>query len=427
MKKYSVLIFAIAAVWSLLLSSCGKNNEIEDPYLEVQLLTSEDSIWVGKNLRFSIDCDADFLSYYDGTGVPTNPDPRQTAIYGIGKGKSLNIEKKEVTWSYTDSSKREVVFIARNVGDNGETIKETVKRINLTVLDKRSYPTSVKIMDEESKASTGQRYYSYPAIIDYANQTVIFEVPEGTVFNKVKVNIVVGDGSVIASLNGVAFNTSEGPFMDFTNPIDIKFTAYNSEQVFRFSFVTKPGRSDKELLSLKFTGASSPVVIDRVNHTITSSFPFGLSKSAVVKGIVSPGAFLYSGKKLVLTKAIDLSNATFRVEAEDYSSETYTCTVTTDSPFTSFFFASLNPVVYASVDDALKTVELKVHPETDVTKLIPTFKGAEYSTVTNTSNNDSIVVSGKTKINFTNPVIFKVKPKVGTTVNYTVSVAKLSK
>ncbi len=155
-------------------------------------------------------------------------------------------------------------------------------------------------------------------------------------------------------------------------------------------------------------------VLDEAAHTVTVSVPFGTDVTALTPTIAvskNAGVSPASGAARNFTKPV-----VYTVTAENGETQTYTVTVAvskdtreTGKTITAFSFGK-----YAGVlDEAARTVTVKVPYGTDVTAFTPTIA---------VSKNAGVSPASGAARNFTNPIVYTVTAENGETQTYTVTV-----
>ena len=222
---------------------------------------------------------------------------------------------------------------------------------------------------------------------------------------------------------------------DFTNPVTYRVTAEDgSTEDYTVSVTAKS--TEKSITSFSFTQAlnsnlsASQVdgVIDETGKTIILKVNGNALPNLIATFSISAGAKLEVAGTLqesgVTTN--DFTNpVTYRVTAEDGSTEDYTVSVqSTSKSITSFSFTqALNSNLSASqvdgvIDETGKTITLKVNGNA-LPNLIATFSisaGAKLEVA------GTLQESGVTTNDFSNPVTYRVTAEDGSTEDYTVSV-----
>ncbi|MBD2754032.1 LamG-like jellyroll fold domain-containing protein [Spirosoma validum] len=164
------------------------------------------------------------------------------------------------------------------------------------------------------------------------------------------------------------------------------------------------------------SGASS--MYDASTFTYTVTVPFGTDVTALKL------SFIFPTKATAKPTSGSVQNFTnpilYTITAEDGSAQTYTVKMVVAGPpkssekqITDFRFATLSPVVSATVDQTTRKIAAIVPGSTSLTTLVPTIAFSAKATVSPTS--------GQVQ-NFTNPVIYTVTAEDGSTQTYEVAV-----
>lgn len=179
--------------------------------------------------------------------------------------------------------------------------------------------------------------------------------------------------------------------------------------------------SEKEVLSFSFLAANNSALatnvignINKANKTITVNLPSDTPQTALKPTIsISPKASIDLQGTQNFTTPI-----TYKVTAEDNSSDNYSVTATSYSSakqITSFvFLVADNPFVTdleATIDEENKTIDVTVPPDVDVTSLLPEIKISEKATINLTSTQ-----------NFTEPILYDITAEDGSMATYTATV-----
>ena len=228
---------------------------------------------------------------------------------------------------------------------------------------------------------------------------------------------------------------------DFSNPVTYRVTAEDGTTEDYMVSVT-PKSTEKSITSFSFTQAlnsnlsASQVdgVIDESAKTISVKVNGNALPNLIATFSISAGARLeVAGIPQVSgVTTNDFSNpVTYRVTAEDGSTEDYTVSVTaksTEKSIISFSFTqALNPNLSTSqdngvIDESGKTITLKVNGKA-LPNLIATFSisaGAKLEVA------GALQESGITSNDFSNPVTYRVTAEDGSTADYVVSVTPKS-
>jgi hypothetical protein len=208
------------------------------------------------------------------------------------------------------------------------------------------------------------------------------------------------------------------PEWDTNNPV----RAYSSSTD---GFAAKITHTAKSIPSYRFNiGGWRNGVINGTNIAIT--VPFGTNVTALVAYFITTGASIKVGvvDQVSGTTANNFTNpVTYRVTADDASTQDYIVTVTSDpdpaaKAITAFSFQGLAPPVIGVVNEGAKTVALTVPFGTNVTALIATFT----TTGASVKVGAAVQTSGTTPNNFTSPLTYTVTAANATTQNYIVTV-----
>ena len=222
---------------------------------------------------------------------------------------------------------------------------------------------------------------------------------------------------------------------DFSNPVTYRVTAEDGSTE-DYTVSVTPKSAGKSITSFSFTQALNPNlsttqvdgVIDETGKTITLKVDGNALPNLIATFSISAGAKLEVAGTLqesgVTTNDFS-SPVTYRVTAEDGSTEDYVVSVQSASKsITSFSFTqALNPNLSTSqvngvIDEPGKTITLQVIGNA-LPNLIATFSisaGAKLEVA------GTLQESGVTSNDFSNPVTYRVTAEDGSTEDYTVSV-----
>jgi len=248
-------------------------------------------------------------------------------------------------------------------------------------------------------------------VIDQDNLTVTVNVPFGTGVDSLSPTITLSDNATVSPESEVA--------TDFTNPVPYTVTAENETDTKEYTVTVNVLPNTEALITAFDFEGLDPIVtgiIDDNAGTITLTIPYQ-SVTALVPTITTSDNATVSPISGV---AADFTSpVVFTVTAEDGITEKeYTVTVivepNTEALITSFQLAGLDPVVDASIDDLLNTIEATVPNGTSLLALVPTIVA---------SNNATLDPASGVAQNFTSPVEYTVTAEDGITEKtYTVTI-----
>jgi|GEM_PF-546981 len=258
----------------------------------------------------------------------------------------------------------------------------------------------------------------------------------GTI-NEENIDLIVPYGTDVSAL--IATFTSTGTLVevdgteqvsgitanDFTTPVTYTVTAQDGTKQTYTVTVTVAVSSEKEITEFSFMDLS-PAVTGTIDGTnIDLIVPEGTDVSALIATFTSKGTLVDvdGTEQLSGITANDFNTpVTYRVTAEDGTTQTYTVTVTVTVALSSekeikeFGFMNLSPVVTGKINGT--NIALTVPRGTNVRALIATFT----NTGTSVQVEGTEQLSGTTANNFTSPVTYTVTAEDGTTQTYTVMV-----
>ncbi|MDD4504023.1 MAG: hypothetical protein PHS15_04245, partial [Clostridiaceae bacterium] len=185
--------------------------------------------------------------------------------------------------------------------------------------------------------------------------------------------------------------------------------------------------SSKEITSFSFTGLDTDVVgnINVEDNIIILSVPYGTEVDHLVSTFkCSEDAVVKVGSEIQVSGKTEndfSQKVTYTVKAQDGSTRDYTVTVTVapnhEKLMKEFGFA--DPKAAGIIDEAAKSISVKVPFGTDVTKLAAVVNCSDNSIV---RIDDTVQKSGETINNFTDPVKYTVMAQNGSMQDYSVTV-----
>ncbi|MBT4265091.1 MAG: hypothetical protein HOD85_12875 [Deltaproteobacteria bacterium] len=232
---------------------------------------------------------------------------------------------------------------------------------------------------------------------------------------------------------GATVQTSGTTPNNFSSAVTYTVTAGDSTtQDYTVTVTVAPDNTTKDITAFSFTDANaaltSTVVATISGTTITATVPYGTDLTALVATFTTTGSSV-EVNSTVQTSGItanDFSSAvTYRVTADNSSTQDYTVTVTvapdnTTKDITIFSFTDANAALTSTVVATISgtTITAMMPYGTDVTALVATF-GTTGSSVAvgGTAQN-----SGTTTNDFSSPVTYTVTAGDSSTQDYTVTV-----
>ena len=150
--------------------------------------------------------------------------------------------------------------------------------------------------------------------------------------------------------------------------------------------LTPAKSSDKSMFSFAFSSLSPAVSATITGTTVAAMVPFNVDVTSLAptiavaaKATISPA----SGSIQNFTNVV-----TYTVTAEDGTTQAYSVSITKGiapksnaKDITKFSFATLSPVVDATIDATNKTISATVPATTDITKLVPTITISDKATI----------------------------------------------
>jgi len=291
-----------------------------------------------------------------------------------------------------------------------------------------TYTVNITIAPNPAKAITAYSFVgfsAFPGVVNEPAKTIAVNLPFGTdVTSLIPAFSTTGTGVKV----GTAVQTSTATINNFTAPLAYTVSAADGTTATYTVTVTIAPNPAKAITAYSFVGFPAyPGVINEPAKTIAVNLPFGTNVTALTAAFTTTGTVVKVGTE-VQTSTLTINSFTdpvqYTVTAADGSTATYTVTVTiapnSEKAITAYSFNGFltNP---GTIDEAAKTIVVKLPSGTDVTNLTAAFTttgtvvkvGTEVQTSTSTINS------------FTNPVQYTVTAADGTTATYTVTVILL--
>lgn len=456
MKKFNILYVLIIAVSAVFFTSC--NGDEPEPTSDLTWYITEDfnlnrenekplTVHVGENITFmSKKADGEVYVVWPGDeGFDYNKrnvalnyldaDSNTVKLNNKGKAMVKNSKDEWVTnpsYIYSKPGTYTVVLVVRNVYDNGLKYSEAVDSAVITVID-----TVTKLFDlDESKYKFIPRYKyvntidgktktgvvaKSDIIVDGTNVTIKLpyeaKIDELDIYIKIDKSTLTGDDADITFSNEDKSYSWKG---SLATSKTITVTSQGGDsQDYIISAEVQPAKTGNSMTSFKF----GTYVGEISGTTVTVDIPEGLNITKVKPEFeVSQFASVVIGTTPQYSKTteVDLTGgATYKVTSQFGASVDYSVVIQEiATEFTAFAFGSLNPLKTGVIDDNTKTIDVAVLDGTDVTKIKPTFTVSKFAKV---YLGTTEVISGITEIDFTNPVILKVKVTNDIFVDYTVN------
>ncbi|MCK9420600.1 MAG: DUF5018 domain-containing protein [Nitrospirae bacterium] len=179
--------------------------------------------------------------------------------------------------------------------------------------------------------------------------------------------------------------------------------------------------SSKAITAFGIVTPAATGIVNESARTISVIVPYGTDNTALAATFTTTGASVVVGSTVQVT-GVTVNNfstpVVYTVNAADGSTQNYTVTVTvayrTDKAITSYSISG----VAGTIDENAKTISVNLSGLTDVTALTATFA----TSGTSVTAGGTVQVSGVTKNDFTNPVVYTVTAADGSHVDYTVTV-----
>lgn len=173
-------------------------------------------------------------------------------------------------------------------------------------------------------------YSDYPATIDDENETMIVELPYGSVKTALIPNFEISTGASL--LNGEDILTSGEGTIDFTNPVTLTCLSHDESASLDYLTTVNILENTAAILSA-FSIGSAVGVIDEENKAVAIEIPFGENPAAQVATFTVSDNAVVTVATVVQESGVtsnDYSNpVTYVITSEDESTEnSYVVTVT---------------------------------------------------------------------------------------------------
>lgn len=377
-------------------------------------LTVEKKLSVGQTIVFVAEnSDADYYAVYPGEKGNNYynrnlPDtiPNDTNYVSMKKnGYPLTKSNNRFVFTYGGYSlpgEYTIVFVSRNVYENGAIIKETIDSLKVTVEDFQTdlfgtNATNYKFIVVKPKGST----YEYDG-----DATVTVTVPYGSNLADAQINlkayngVITFDESTSLTVNDLGLYSWKGS-LSKTDPRIITVTSLNGvSKDYTVNVVETPGTTDKDLLTYKvdsyvgtLSGSTYTVAVPAEISLVDVKPEFTVSENAK--------AFIGSTEQTSKETVVDLSSgATYKIVAQDNSEKNYTIAIDKQvSSITALSFNELNPLRVGTIDQGAKTIDVSFFSGTDLETLVPTFTLS--NSFVKLYIGSTQIVSGETEIDLT--------------------------
>ena len=377
-------------------------------------LTVEKKLSVGQTIVFVAEnSDADYYAVYPGEKGNNYynrnlPDtiPNDTNYVSMKKnGYPLTKSNNRFVFTYGGYSlpgEYTIVFVSRNVYEDGTIIKETIDSLKVTVEDLQTdlfgtNASNYKFIVVKPKGST----YEYDG-----DTTVTVTVPYGSNLADAQINlkayngIITFDESTSLTVNDLGLYSWKGS-LSKTDPRIITVTSLNGvSKDYTVNVVETPATTDKDLLTYKvdsyvgtLSGSTYTVAVPAEISLVDVKPEFTISANAK--------AFIGSTEQTSKETVVDLSSgATYKIVAQDNSEKNYTIAIDKQvSSITALSFNELNPLRVGTLDQGAKTIDVSFFSGTDLETLVPTFTLS--NSFVKLYIGSTQIVSGETEIDLT--------------------------
>lgn len=289
---------------------------------------------------------------------------------------------------------------------------------------RRNYTVKVNIAKEMDKTIKEFKFEGLDpdgiCEIDEETGNISITVPYRTKINGLVPTIIIPDKARVSPESGTAQN--------FNEPVVYTVTAKDGTTRTYTVYVNRALSSAKMITDFSFPEVIPPteVSVGGKQKTIELTVPYRTIVSSLKAAFtVSQEATVKVGEVEQVSgeTSNDFSESVvYTVIAQDGSTRNYTVKVTAapsnEKLIKEFGFAA--PRITGTIDEAAKSISVKLPYGTDVTNLAAVFKGSDNSTI-KVNNNDQ--KSGESINDFANPVKYTVVAQDGSTQDYTVTVA----
>ncbi len=377
-------------------------------------LTVEKKLSVGQTIVFVAEnSDADYYAVYPGEKGNNYynrnlPDtiPNDTNYVSMKKnGYPLTKSNNRFVFTYGGYSlpgEYTIVFVSRNVYEDGTIIKETIDSLKVTVEDLQTdlfgaNASNYKFIVVKPKGST----YEYDG-----DATVTVTVPYGSNLADAQINlkayngVITFDESTSLTVNDLGLYSWKGS-LSKTDPRIITVTSLNGvSKDYTVNVVETPATTDKDLLTYKvdsyvgtLSGSTYTVAVPAEISLVDVKPEFTISANAK--------AFIGSTEQTSKETVVDLSSgATYKIVAQDNSEKNYTIAIDKQvSSITALSFNELNPLRVGTIDQVAKTIDVSFFNGTDLETLVPTFTLS--NSFVKLYIGSTQIVSGETEIDLT--------------------------
>jgi len=377
-------------------------------------LTVEKKLSVGQTIVFVAEnSDADYYAVYPGEKGNNYynrnlPDtiPNDTNYVSMKKnGYPLTKSNNRFVFTYGGYSlpgEYTIVFVSRNVYEDGTIIKETIDSLKVTVEDLQTdlfgaNASNYKFIVVKPKGST----YEYDG-----DATVTVTVPYGSNLADAQINlkayngVITFDESTSLTVNDLGLYSWKGS-LSKTDPRIITVTSLNGvSKDYTVNVVETPATTDKDLLTYKvdsyvgtLSGSTYTVAVPAEISLVDVKPEFTVSENAK--------AFIGSTEQTSKETVVDLSSgATYKIVAQDNSEKNYTIAIDKQvSSITALSFNELNPLRVGTIDQVAKTIDVSFFNGTDLETLVPTFTLS--NSFVKLYIGSTQIVSGETEIDLT--------------------------
>lgn len=382
-------------------------------------LTVEKKLSVGQTIVFVAEnSDADYYAVYPGEKGNNYynrnlPDtiPNDTNYVSMKKnGYPLTKSNNKFVFTYGGYSlpgEYTIVFVSRNVYENGAIIKETIDSLKVTVEDLQTdlfgtNATNYKFIVVKPKGST----YEYDG-----DATVTVTVPYGSSLADAQINlkayngVITFDESTSLTVNDAGLYSWKGVFSK-TDPRIITVTSLSGiSKDYTINVQEALPTIEKELLSYKINIEDVGNYIGTLSgSTYTVAVPAEISLVDVKPEFTisaNAKAFIGSTEQTSKETVVDLSSgATYKIVAQDNSEKNYTIAIDKQvSSITALSFNELNPLRVGTIDQGAKTIDVSFFNGTDLETLVPTFTLS--NSFVKLYIGSTQIVSGETEIDLT--------------------------
>ena len=195
----------------IFINSCTK----EPPVLNnFDVIPSSTDIIAGQAVDFTIEGEADFITFY--SGLPGS----EWKNYPAEKGNVINIENSRIfSKVYNMNGIYTSTFVATSYGNWSKDEKVLVKEFQINVVDNRTGVADFRLI-------TGSllKQKEWQGVINTESKTIVVNVDAGTSITNVKGAFITDSPYAVITVNDVVFENNKTK-LNYTTPVVFKITS----------------------------------------------------------------------------------------------------------------------------------------------------------------------------------------------------------